>query len=82
MTSERRKLAEVVQYFRKQQGWTQAELAERAHLSPAAVRQYEQARRLPDLVKAYYLAEALGLSVDILAKVAAGVVDFNKPSDD
>jgi transcriptional regulator with XRE-family HTH domain len=81
MTSERRNFAALLRFCRKEKGWTQAELALRACLSPAAVRQYEQERRLPDLASAYYLAKAFGLSVDVLAQVAVGAVAFKPPEE-
>ncbi len=53
--------------LREAAGWTQDLLADRAGLSVAAVRQWEQGRREPSLGMARRLAEALGVSLDRLA---------------
>ena len=52
--------------LRKQAGLTQAALAERLHISPAAVGMYEQGRREPSAQMLVALARELDVSTDFL----------------
>lgn len=52
--------------LRKQAGLTQAALAERLHISPAAVGMYEQGRREPPCDVLIALAAEFGVTVDYL----------------
>ena len=52
--------------LRKQAGLTQAALAERLHISPAAVGMYEQGRREPPCDVLIALAGEFGVTVDYL----------------
>lgn len=52
--------------LRKQAGLTQAALAERLHISPAAVGMYEQGRREPPCEILISLAETFGVTLDYL----------------
>jgi len=59
--------AACLRRLREARGLTQVQLADRAQLSPAAVCQWEQGRRLPSWEAAVALARALGVSLDALA---------------
>jgi transcriptional regulator with XRE-family HTH domain len=59
--------AACLRRLREAQGLTQVQLALRAQLSPSAVCQWEQGRRLPSWEAAVALARALGVSLDALA---------------
>lgn len=63
-----------LRWLREQQGWTQAQLAERADVSRAAVSAVEQGRMSPSVDAAIRLARALGRKVEevFLAASVAG----------
>lgn len=62
MSTTGEKLAQL----RKQQGYTQARLAERAGISTSAIAMYETNRRQPDEDTIRVLADALGVPTDAL----------------
>ena len=51
----------------KEKGITQAELARRCSVSVKAVEHWREGRRIPNLKYAYYIASALGVSLEDLA---------------
>jgi transcriptional regulator with XRE-family HTH domain len=57
--------------LREARGMTQEGTATACGLPITTRRTWEQGRRRPDLVSAYLLARALGVTVDELAKLAA-----------
>lgn len=57
--------------LREARGMTQEGTATACGLPITTLRNWEQGRRRPDLVSAYLLARALGVTVDELAKLAA-----------
>ncbi len=59
-------LGERIALLRRGQGWNQAELARRLHISTSAVGMYEQGRREPSLSGLVELAGVLGVSADYL----------------
>lgn len=52
---------------RTKKGWSQAELARHANITPAAVNQFEKGPRKPSLPILHSLASALEVSLDYLA---------------
>ncbi len=59
-------LGERIALLRRGQGWSQAALAERLHISPSAVGMYEQGRREPSLEALLELARAFEVTADYL----------------
>ena len=59
-------LGERIALLRRGQGWNQAELARRLHISTSAVGMYEQGRREPSLEGIVKIAATLGVSADYL----------------
>ena len=51
---------------RQKQGWSQAELAERLHISPSTVGMYEQGRREPPIDVLVAMSEEFGVTIDHL----------------
>lgn len=51
---------------RQKQGWSQAELAERLHISPSTVGMYEQGRREPPIDVLIAMSEEFGVTIDYL----------------
>lgn len=51
---------------RQKQGWSQAELAERLHISPSTVGMYEQGRREPPIDVLFAMSEEFGVTIDYL----------------
>ena len=52
--------------LRRQQRWSQGELAEKLNISPSTIGMYEQGRREPSLETAAGIAEIFGVSLDYL----------------
>lgn len=52
--------------FRKKKGFTKAQLAQKASLSPSAVTQYEKGEKAPSIINIRRLAEALDITVNDL----------------
>ena len=52
---------------RERMGWTQAQLAEKAGITPAAVCQIEKGDRIPTIPVLYRIAQVLRVSLDYLA---------------
>lgn len=61
-------LADKIIRLRKQNGWSQEELAERMHVSRQAVSKWEAAQTTPDLEKILMLSKLFGVSTDYLLK--------------
>ncbi|WP_067625418.1 helix-turn-helix domain-containing protein [Alicyclobacillus acidiphilus] len=64
-------IGEKLAQIRKQQGFTQARLAEQAGISTSAIAMYETNRRQPDAETLSAIAKALGVSVSELQDSAA-----------
>lgn len=60
-------LGERISFLRIQKGMSQAELAQKLHLSPSTLGSYEQGRRTPSVNILVALADAFDVSVDYLA---------------
>ena len=64
-------LAEKIMKLRKEQGWSQEELALRLGVSRQSVSKWESMASLPDLDKILKMSELFGVSTDYLLKDAA-----------
>lgn len=60
------KVGARIRHFRKKRGLTLAELGERVYKSPSAISKYEHGEIAVDVATLYAMAEALGVSVDLL----------------
>ena len=60
-------LKKQIESLRIKQGWSQAELARRLHLSPSTVGMYEQGRREPPIDILVAMSEEFGVTIDYLA---------------
>ena len=61
-------LAEKIIRLRKEQGWSQEELAHRLEVSRQAVSKWESMASVPDLDKILKLSQLFGVSTDYLLK--------------
>lgn len=61
-------LAEKITLLRKQNNWSQEELAEKCNVSRQSVSKWESAASIPDLDKILKLSEIFGVSTDYLLK--------------
>lgn len=52
--------------LRKKQGWSQAQLARKLHISASAEGNYEQGRRLPNVETLILMAQLFNVSLDYL----------------
>ncbi len=59
-------LGERIALLRRGQGWSQAHLAQKLHISPSALGMYEQGRREPSLAALLELSRAFGVTADYL----------------
>ena len=61
-------LADKIMKHRKQNGWSQEELAEKMNVSRQAVSKWESAQSLPDLERILMLSSIFGVTTDYLLK--------------
>lgn len=61
-------LADKISYLRKQQGWSQEELADRIGVSRQAISKWESGQSVPDMKKIIKLSEEFQVSTDYLLK--------------
>lgn len=61
-------LAEKITTLRKQNGWSQEELAAKLNVSRQSVSKWESAASIPDLEKIIKLSQIFGVSTDYLLK--------------
>lgn len=59
-------LSKQIETLRKWNGWSQAELAHRLHISPSAIGMYEQGRREPSIEILIALSKEFRVTVDYL----------------
>lgn len=59
-------LSKQIESLRRKQGWSQAEFAQRLHISPSAVGMYEQGRREPSIEILVAMSEEFGVTLDFL----------------
>ncbi len=64
-------LADKILELRKQNGWSQEELAEKVNVSRQSISKWEGAQSIPDVDKLMALSEIFGVSVDYLLKDTA-----------
>lgn len=62
-----------IKALRQRKGWSQAELAERLHISPSAVGMYEQGRREPSIDILVALSKEFDVTIDYLVAGSYGV---------
>ncbi len=62
-----RAMGERLQVLRKGKGFSQSELAQATGIPVGSIKNWEQGIRLPRLDLAYRLAQAMGISLDVLA---------------
>ncbi|MGN0707607.1 MAG: helix-turn-helix domain-containing protein [Faecalibacterium sp.] len=73
-------LSEKIALLRRQQGWSQEELADRLDVSRQAVSKWEGGACAPDLDKVLKLSELFGVSTDYLLKDAPGQTAPSAPA--
>ena len=56
----------IIKLSREKKGWSQAELARNAKITPAAISQFEKGSRKPNMPILRKLAKVLGISIDYL----------------
>lgn len=61
-----------IKALRQRKGWSQAELAERLHISPSAVGMYEQGRREPSIDILVALSKEFDVTIDYLVAGSYG----------
>lgn len=71
-------LGERVSYLRTRRGWTQKKLAEEAGLSTTFISEIENDKRNVGMESLLQLAEALGTSLDFLAKGLEGAEEVSR----
>ena len=59
-------LRKQIGFLRRKKGWSQAELANRLHISPSTIGMYEQGRRVPTLDIIIAMAQLFEVSLDYL----------------
>lgn len=76
-------LADKIMQLRKQNGWSQEELAERLGVSRQAVSKWESAASVPDLNRILQMSDLFGVSTDYLLRDSADVpAPADVPIDD
>lgn len=76
-------LKKQIELLRREKGWSQAELANRIHISPSAIGMYEQGRREPHIKVLIALSKEFDVTIDFLVTgthraSAVTEVNFNK----
>ncbi|MBA2874546.1 helix-turn-helix domain-containing protein [Thermaerobacillus caldiproteolyticus] len=61
-----KRLGEQLKYLRKQQNWTQEELAQRLNISRSQISKWENGELLPDVQSLEKLSNLYGVSIDFL----------------
>ena len=70
-------IADRIQYLRKQNGYSQEELADKVGVSRQAVSKWESEQSTPDLEKVIIMSELFEVTTDYILKgIAGGVVGF------
>ena len=59
-------ISKQIEQLRRKNGWSQADLAQRLHISPSTVGMYEQGRRTPPIDILVAISEAFGVTLDYL----------------
>lgn len=74
-------LAEKIIQLRKQNGWSQEELAENLGISRQSVSKWESGLSIPDLERIVKMSELFGVSTDYLMKDELEEVSFSESQD-
>lgn len=74
-------LSEKITMLRKQNGWSQEDLAEKLNISRQAVSKWESDASIPDLDKIIKMSEIFEVSTDYLLKDGAALPADTAPSD-
>lgn len=69
-------LSEKILQLRKQNGWSQEELAEKLNVSRQSVSKWESGASIPDLGKILAMSEIFGVSTDYLLKEETQVIEY------
>ena len=75
-------LADKIIRFRKKNGWSQEELADKMNVSRQAVSKWESAQSIPDLEKILQLGTLFGVTTDYLLKDDIEDEEFTNESSD
>ena len=59
-------LRKQIEFLRRKKGWSQAELANRLHISPSTIGMYEQGRREPPIDVLVAMSKEFDVSIDYL----------------
>jgi transcriptional regulator with XRE-family HTH domain len=59
-------LRKQIEFLRRKKGWSQAELANRLHISPSTIGMYEQGRREPPIDILVAMSNEFDVSIDYL----------------
>ncbi|WP_245189538.1 helix-turn-helix transcriptional regulator [Lunatimonas salinarum] len=73
------KVGNMIAQLRKQNGWSQTELAKKIGASREAIGRYERNEALPSLETAKKIAVAFSVTVDYLVNETAGLLLINSP---
>ena len=57
-------LRKQIEFLRRKKGWSQAELANRLHISPSTIGMYEQGRREPPIDILVAMSNEFDVSID------------------
>lgn len=71
-------LGEKISNLRKQNGWSQEELAEMLHVSRQSVSKWEGSQSIPDLARILKLAELFSVTTDYLLKDDIEMTEYTK----
>ncbi len=74
-------LSEKIIYLRKQNGWSQEQLAEQLNVSRQSVSKWESGTSIPDLDKIIKLSKIFGVSTDYLIKDEINEEESSLPPD-
>lgn len=74
-------LSEKIMKLRKQNGWSQEDLAEKLGISRQSVSKWESAASIPDLDKIIRMSELFGISTDYLLKDELEEITFSEAPD-
>lgn len=68
-----------IESLRHKKGWSQAELAQRLHISPSTVGMYEQGRQESSIDALVAMSEEFGVTIDCL--ITGKVCTLTNPQD-
>lgn len=74
-------LSEKIALLRKQNGWSQEQLAEQLHISRQSVSKWESGASIPDLDKIIKLSSIFGVSTDYLLKDEMEELEYTQTTD-